>query len=88
MIASDVSILSLVHHFASSAIPMIRQGRQKHVNSIIEDDVWIGTKAVVLPGIHIAKGCIIGRGDKGYKTVRNLRWRAGAVKRKAWSGHV
>ncbi|MCH5216316.1 MAG: acyltransferase [Muribaculaceae bacterium] len=27
---------------------------------IIEDNVWIGEKASILPGVHIGKGCIIG----------------------------
>jgi len=62
MIGPDVAILNLVHHFSSTSIPMIQQGRQKHVNPIIEDDVWIGTRAVILPGIRIAKGCIVGAG--------------------------
>jgi acetyltransferase-like isoleucine patch superfamily enzyme len=62
MIAPDVAILSLVHHVSSTAIPMIRQGRRKHVDPIIEDDVWIGTRVVILPGIRIARGCIIGAG--------------------------
>lgn len=29
---------------------------------IIEDDVWIGTNAIILGGAHIGKGCIIGAG--------------------------
>jgi acetyltransferase-like isoleucine patch superfamily enzyme len=62
MIAPDVILLSLVHHFSSTAIPMIRQERQKHVDPVIENDVWIGTRAIILPGIRIAQGCIIGAG--------------------------
>lgn len=27
---------------------------------IIEDNVWIGDNVVVMPGVHIGKGCIIG----------------------------
>lgn len=27
---------------------------------IIEDNVWIGEKASILPGVHIGKGCVIG----------------------------
>lgn len=27
---------------------------------IIEDNVWIGEKASILPGVHIGRGCIIG----------------------------
>ena len=62
MIAPEVFILSLVHHYKTTSIPMIRQGREKHVIPVIEEDVWIGARAIILPGIHIAKGCIIGAG--------------------------
>lgn len=30
---------------------------------IIEDDVWLGANVVVLPGVKLAKGCIIGAGS-------------------------
>lgn len=29
---------------------------------MIEDDVWIGARAIILPGVKIGKGCIIGAG--------------------------
>ena len=28
----------------------------------IEDDVWVGANAVVLPGVRIGKGAVIGAG--------------------------
>jgi acetyltransferase-like isoleucine patch superfamily enzyme len=62
MIAPDVIILNLAHHHSSTDIPMIRQARDKHVNPVIESDVWIGTRAIVMPGVRIAGGCIIAAG--------------------------
>lgn len=32
------------------------------IGSIIENDVWIGCNAVILPGVHIRNGAIIGAG--------------------------
>ena len=29
-------------------------------NTVIENDVWIGQNAVILPGVHIGSGAIIG----------------------------
>ena len=29
---------------------------------IIDDDVWVGTNVVILPGVHIGQGAIIGAG--------------------------
>ena len=29
---------------------------------VISDDVWIGTRVIILPGVHVGKGAIIGAG--------------------------
>ena len=29
-------------------------------NTVIENDVWIGQNAVILPGVHVSNGAIIG----------------------------
>jgi acetyltransferase-like isoleucine patch superfamily enzyme len=41
---------------------MIKQEKRKNITPVIGNDVWIGTKAVIMPGVHIADGCIIGAG--------------------------
>ncbi|MGE0453013.1 MAG: DapH/DapD/GlmU-related protein [Vicinamibacteria bacterium] len=28
----------------------------------IEDDVWIGANAVILPGVRLGRGCVVGAG--------------------------
>ena len=63
MLAADVKIINLKHRFSSKAIPMIKQGREKYVNPVIEDDVWVGRGVIILPGVRISKGCIIGAGS-------------------------
>ena len=30
---------------------------------IIEDDAWLGTRAIVLPGVHIGRGAVVGAGS-------------------------
>lgn len=62
MIAPNVSILNSRHKTVDTRVPMIRQGDVKYVNPIIEDDVWIGRNAIIMPGIRIAQGTIIGAG--------------------------
>jgi len=37
----------------------------------IEDDVWIGGHATVLPGIRLGRGCVIGAGSTVTKSVEN-----------------
>jgi acetyltransferase-like isoleucine patch superfamily enzyme len=29
---------------------------------VIEDDVWLGARVVVLPGVRLGRGCVIGAG--------------------------
>lgn len=37
--------------------------------TIVEDEVWIGTNAIIMPGVHIAKGAIIAAGSVVTKAV-------------------
>jgi maltose O-acetyltransferase len=30
---------------------------------VIEDDVWIGTRVIILPGVHVGTGSVIGAGS-------------------------
>lgn len=62
MIAPGVTILGKMHEFNDLSIPMILQGESIVKQTIIEDDVWIGTNAVIMPGLTIASGSIIGAG--------------------------
>jgi maltose O-acetyltransferase len=39
----------------------------------IEDDVWIGTHAIVLPGITIGKGAVVGRAISFSKEAKDAR---------------
>jgi maltose O-acetyltransferase len=60
MIAPNVSILSKGHEFQDTEVPMVEQGNKEDSIPIIEDDVWIGRNAIIMPGITLGKGCIIG----------------------------
>jgi len=62
MIAPNVSILNESHTFQRTDIPMALQPVTPKSNPIIDDDVWIGRNAIILPGVHIGKGTIIGAG--------------------------
>lgn len=62
MMGPEVIILTSTHRFDSLDVPMCLQGSHSNKKVVIEDDVWIGTRAVILPGITIGKGSIIGAG--------------------------
>ncbi len=63
MIGEELMAISLNHEFSSTEIPMRLQGIQKDEPIVIEDDVWIGSRVTILPGVKIGRGSIIGAGS-------------------------
>ena len=62
MMGPDVCIFVTNHEFARTDIPMDHQGFSPEKPVTIEDDVWIGARVIILPGVHIGTGAIIGAG--------------------------
>lgn len=61
MIASNCRFFSYDHGIEPGVIMQEQQLRTKG-NIVIEDDVWLGTGAIVLSGVRIGKGAVIGAG--------------------------
>ena len=61
MMAPDVVILTRKHIHSDIKIPMSKQGSIS-AKVIIEDDVWIGMRVIILPGVKIGRSSIIGAG--------------------------
>ncbi len=59
MIASHTIITSLTHDYTQ--VDMTKTYIPKPVT--IEDDVWIGSNAIILPGVKIGRGSVIGAGS-------------------------
>jgi maltose O-acetyltransferase len=64
-ISTDSIILTSDHDISTSNL----EGRKRKV--IIEDFVWIGTRAMILPGVVIHKGGIIGASSVITKDVQS-----------------
>ena len=62
MMGSNVCIMTAIHNTTRTDIPMCRQGHLPKKKVTIEDDVWIGTRVIIMPGVCIGKGSIIGAG--------------------------
>jgi maltose O-acetyltransferase len=62
MIAPRVMILISGHNTERTDVPMMDQGPRHYPQTIIEDDVWIGAQAIILPGVRIGRGAIIAAG--------------------------
>jgi maltose O-acetyltransferase len=63
MMAEDVVFIGGGHDFSRLDIPMGHQPALAKTPLVIEDDVWIGARVMILPGCkHIGTGAIIGAG--------------------------
>jgi acetyltransferase-like isoleucine patch superfamily enzyme len=62
MLGPGVSIFSENHGFSDIDIPMLEQPESRK-GVTIENDVWLGTGAIILDGVTIGKGSIIAAGS-------------------------
>lgn len=61
LLAAGARMITRKHGFADVQRPISEQG-YTNAPIVIEDDVWIGFQAVILPGVTVGKGSIIGAG--------------------------
>jgi maltose O-acetyltransferase len=62
MIGRELITIPHNHKTDRIDIPMIEQGFTKSTYIIIDDDVWIGDRVTILPGVHIYSHSIIAAG--------------------------
>jgi maltose O-acetyltransferase len=62
MMGPDVVILASAHRRDRTDIPMRLQQHEPMREVVIGDDVWIGTRAILLPGVTIGSHAIVGAG--------------------------
>lgn len=62
MMGPEVMIYTRNHQTKSIDIPMMDQGETESQQVTIGNDVWIGARVIILPGIKISDGAIIAAG--------------------------
>ncbi|BCO32007.1 hypothetical protein TspCOW1_21100 [Thiohalobacter sp. COW1] len=62
MMGPDVMIFGVNHEFHDTSVRMIDQGYSARAPVNIADDVWIGARAIILPGVSLGKGAVVAAG--------------------------
>lgn len=62
MMAPDVVIYTKNHCTARCDLPMNRQGDTRADPVVIGNDVWLGRRCMIMPGVTIGEGSIVGAG--------------------------
>ena len=60
-LAQGITVTALNHNFEDTNKRIDEQGISTNP-VIIEDDIWIGANAVILPGVHIGNHCVVAAG--------------------------
>lgn len=77
IIKDNVSISPNVTFITGSHDMQSNDFKYEDFTTIIEDYVWIGTRAIILPGVRIGKGAVIGAGSVVTKDVGEYEFVAG-----------
>ena len=80
MMGPDVTILTHTHNIDRTDIPMGHQG-SRIAEVVIGNDVWIGMRVIIMPGVKVGDGVIIGAGAVVTKDVPDYALMAGVPAR-------
>ena len=69
MFAPKISILGGDHNFSDPSKPIIFSGRPKMNETVIGEDVWIGSNVLIMAGITIGNGAIVAAGSVVTKNI-------------------
>lgn len=61
MMGPNVTILTHTHNIERTDIPMGQQG-MRVAEVVIGNDVWIGMRVIIMPGVKVGDGAVIGAG--------------------------
>lgn len=81
MMGEDCTIITRNHRFDRTDIPMMHQDFEPEQPVIIGNDVWIGDRVTILPGVEIGDGCVIGAGSVVTRSIEPYSVAAGVPAR-------
>lgn len=88
MVAAGVIFTGSDHKMDLQGVPMIFAGRPIMKATLVGDDVWIGTRSVILAGVSIGSGAVIAAGAVVTKDVPEFAIVAGVPARQIGSRSI
>ena len=76
LISGFVYLQTSMHGFRSKSVSVQEQGYE-HKPIILEEDTWLGTHVVVMPGVTIGQGSVVGSNSVVTKSVLPFKVMAG-----------
>lgn len=71
MMGPEVIIYTSGHEYSRTDVPIRLQGGSEVKPVVIGNDVWIGRRAIIMPGVSIGDGCVIGAAAVVTKDVKD-----------------
>lgn len=62
MMAPECVFYTVGHQFEDTATPMSKQGSTRPRPIVVENDVWIGRRAMIMPGVTVSEGSVVAAG--------------------------
>lgn len=62
LMAPECVFYTVNHEHRNPDIPMDSQGDSEMEPTFVGNDVWLGRRVMVMPGVHIGDGCIVAAG--------------------------
>ncbi len=62
MIAGEVAFVGGDHRYDRPGIPVVFSGREEISSTVVEADVWVGYRAIIMAGVRIGRGAIVAAG--------------------------
>jgi maltose O-acetyltransferase len=69
VMAPEVIAISSNHEFADTTIPIRLQGQTQSRPIFVGNDVWLGARCIILPGVRVGDHAIVGAGSVVTKDV-------------------
>jgi acetyltransferase-like isoleucine patch superfamily enzyme len=69
LLAPQVTVIGADHCFDLPGVPIIFAGRPELPPTVIESDVWIGYRAIIMAGVRIGQGSIVATGAVVTKSI-------------------